>query len=140
MKTLLQLLCIIAVVLAPACSSTSQRISKNEALFKTYTPAEQRLIRMGEVAVGFDQDQVRMALGEPSREATVETASGKRIAWEYREIKPSLGFGIGAGTGTGGSGIGTGVGVGVSPNRSRLLKRVIFDRQTGKVSEIETYD
>lgn len=141
MKQLLPLICILAAILTAACSTTSKRISQDEALFNTYTPAEKKMIRTGQVAVGFDQDQVRMALGDPSREATVETASGKQIAWEYRDIKPSLGLSVGASTGTWGhSGVGTGVGVDVSPDRTKLLKRIVFNRQTGTVESIQSFD
>ncbi|HKK17774.1 MAG TPA: hypothetical protein VJ952_03750 [Opitutales bacterium] len=123
-----------------ACATTqNKRITQNEALFNTYTPTERKLIRMGEVAVGFDQDQVRMALGDPSRETTVDTAAGKAVVWEYREINPSLGLSVGGGIGTRGSGVGVGTGVGVSPNRTNLLKRIVFDRQTGEVSKVESY-
>lgn len=129
------------LMLLGGCASTqNQRITQNEALFNTYTPMERKLIRMREVAVGFDQDQVRMALGKPSRETTVETAVGKAIVWEYRAIKPSLGISLGGGIGTGGSGIGAGTGVGVSPNNTKLLKRIVFDRQTGEVSKVESYN
>lgn len=126
--------------LAGCATSKSQRIAQNEAQFNTYTPMERKLIRMGEVAVGFDQDQVRMALGRPSRESTVDTAVGKAIVWEYRELKPSLGLSVGGGIGTRGSGVGVGTGVGVSPNNTKLLKRIVFDRQNGKVSKVESYD
>lgn len=99
------------------------------------------MIRLGQVGVGFDQDQVRMALGEPSRETTVETASGKAVVWEYREIRPSMGLSIGGGIGTGGrGGVGVGSGVGVSPNKTKLLKRIVFDRQTGLVSKVESFN
>ena len=121
-------------------SSKSQRIAQNETLFNSYTPTERKLIRMGQVAVGFDQDQVRMALGSPSRETTVDTAAGKAIAWEYRELKPTLGLSVGGSIGTRGSGVGIGTGVGVSPDRTRLLKRIVFDRQSGNVSKVESYD
>lgn len=40
------------------------------------------MIRTGQVAVGFDQDMVHMALGDPSRETTVDTAAGKQVVWE----------------------------------------------------------
>jgi hypothetical protein len=30
--------------------------------------------------------------------------------------------------------------VGVSPNKTKLLKRIVFDRQTGEVSKVESYD
>jgi hypothetical protein len=123
------------------CGTTpKQRISQNEAAFNSYTPAERLMIRTGQVAVGLDQDQVRMSLGDPSREATVDTAAGKQIVWEYRELKPSLGLSVGGGIGTRGSGVGVGTGVGVSPNQTKLLKRIVFDRQTGEVSKVESYD
>lgn len=134
-------LALLSLLRAGCASSSKQRISQNEALFNTYTPAERKMIRLGQVGIGFDQDQVRMALGAPSREATVETASGKAIVWEYRELRPSMGVSLGGGIGTGGrSGVGLGTGVGVSPNKTKLLKRVVFDRQTGLVSKVESYD
>jgi hypothetical protein len=140
MKIVSSLTLITCFFLLMGCATTqNQRITQNEALFNTYTPTERKLIRMGEVAVGFDQAQVRMALGEPSRETTVDTAAGKAIVWEYRELKPSLGLSVGGGIGTRGSGVGVGTGVGVSPNRTNLLKRIVFDRQTGEVSKVESY-
>ncbi|MFP4069790.1 MAG: hypothetical protein ACOC4K_03955 [Verrucomicrobiota bacterium] len=129
---------LIAALLSAGCTSTkSQRISENEALFNSYTPAERKMIRTGQVAVGFDQDMVRMALGDPSRETTVDTAGGKAIVWEYTEIKPRLGVSLGAGTW---GGVGGGVGVSASPDRNKVLKRIVFDRQSGEVSRVESYD
>lgn len=129
-----------ALVLGGCASSSSQRIAQDEARFNSYTPDERRLIRMGQVAVGFDQEQVRMALGAPSRETTIDTAGGKAIVWEYRAIQPSVGLSVGGGISTRGSGLGIGTGVGVNPDKTKLLKRITFDRQTGKVSRVETYD
>ncbi len=136
------LLCLAVLALTWAgCASPSGRIQQNEARFNSYTPAEKRLIRMGDVAVGFDPEQVRMALGEPSRERTVSTASGKQIVWEYREIRPAVGLSFGGGIRSGGKGsVGTGVGVHASPDRTKLLKRIVFDRQTGNVARIDTYE
>ena len=130
-------LCALAIALLSACSTTSQRISDQEALFNTYTPTERKLIRMGQIAVGFNPDQVRMALGKPSRESTKVSAAGTEIVWKYRTFKP--GFGLGIGASSGGS-IGAGVGVQASPERTHLLKRIVFDRQTGKVSAIQSFD
>lgn len=134
--------CFLSLLLGCGTTGTtkSQRISQEEALFNTYSPAERKMIRTGQVAVGFDQNMVRMALGKPSREMTVDTASGKQIAWEYRHLKPSLGISLGGGIGTRGSRFGIGSGIGISPNNTKLRKRVIFDRQTGEVSRIEAYD
>ncbi|HBM85299.1 MAG TPA: hypothetical protein DD423_00630 [Opitutae bacterium] len=130
-------ICALTIALLSACSTTNQRISNQEALFNTYTPTERKLIRMGQINFGFDQDQVRMALGKPSRESTNASAAGKEIAWEYREFKPSFGLGIGASSS---GSIGTGIGVRASPDRTRLLKRIVFDRQSGKVSHIQSFD
>lgn len=141
MKTLTALTFATFALLFAACGTTkSQRIQQNEALFNTYTPGERQMIRTGQVAVGFDQEMVRMALGDPSREATFDTAEGKQIAWEYRQLKPSLGVGLGGGIGTRGSRVGINTGVGVSPNNTKLLKRIVFDRQTVKVSSVESYN
>lgn len=142
MKTVLQLFCVVVLgaCLTACASSRSERIARDEARFNSYTPDERRLIRMGEVAVGFDQEQVRMTLGEPSREATVDAAQGKAVVWEYREIRPSIGLSAGGTLGTRGSGLGIGTGVGVNPARTELRQRITFDRQTGKVSRVETYE
>lgn len=140
MKPLTLFLCLALSLISLGCATKSQRINQNEALFNTYTPAERKMIRTGQVAVGFDQEMVRMALGDPSRESTVDTAEGKQIVWEYSYLKPSLGIGVGGGIGTGGSGVGIGTGVGVSPNKTKLRKRIVFDRQTGEVARVESYD
>ena len=131
---------LIACLLVGCASNSNTRISQNQAQFNSYTPGEQAMLKAGQVAVGFDQDMVRIALGAPSRETTVDTAEGKHIVWEYRELKPSLGLSLGGGIGTRGSGVGIGTGVGVSPDRSKLLKRITFDRQTGEATRVESYN
>jgi hypothetical protein len=140
MKTFLYITSIALSVFLTGCASPNKRIDQNKALFNTYTTAEKKIIRTGQIAVGFDPDQVRMALGEPSRETMVDTPAGKQPAWEYRELKPSLGLSIGGGSGTRGSGVGIGTGLGGSPDRSKLLKRIVFDRESGTVGKIESHD
>jgi hypothetical protein len=130
-------LCVLTLAVLSACSTTGQRISDQRALFNSYTPDERRLIRMGQVAVGFDADQVRMALGKPSREHSIRSAAGNEIVWEYRQFKPGFGLGIAGSS----SGIfGAGVDVHASPERTRLLKRIVFDPRSGKVSVIESFE
>lgn len=141
MKTLTALLLAGVSLLLAACGTTkSDRIQQNQALFNTYSSAEKRMIRTGQIGLGFDQDMVRMALGDPSRQTSVDTAAGTQTAWEYRELDPSMGIGVAGRVATGGSGIGIGSSAGVSPNRTNLQKRIIFDRQTGEVSKIESYN
>ena len=134
-KTPHSLLFLAALVLA-ACASPSTRIDDNEALFNSYTPEERRLIRSGQVAVGFDQDQVRMALGEPSRVRSVTTVNGTQSVWEYRDIQINPGV---FGSATIRRGADAGVGAGAAPD-NRLRKRITFDRATGTVSRVESYD
>ena len=140
--TVYLLLPALALLMAGCASTpTNPRIANNQARFNSYTPEERKRIRMGEVAVGFTQEQARMALGNPSRERTIDTNAGKQIVWEYRRIDPRLGVSLGAGVGTGGrGGVGGGVGVNASPDRTKLVKRVVFDRATGEVSRVESYD
>ena len=134
MKLLSTYLIILIAGLLTGCATTGTRIDQNKALFNTYSPGEQGMIRTQQIAVGFDQEMVRMALGDPSRETKIDTAAGKSVAWEYRQIRPSLGLSVGGGIGTGGTG------VGVRPDRSKLLKHITFDRQTSKVTKIESYN
>ena len=97
---------------------------------------------MEQIAVGFDQDQVRMSLGEPDRTTTVETSNGTSIAWEYLQREsPKLGLSIGGILGSGGkSGIGAGVNVNTNLRKTKLEKLVIFDQTSGQVRKIESYD
>ena len=127
---------------APAPSSELSRIQRYQARFDSSTPAERKLIRLGEVAVGFDQDQVRMSLGEPDRTTTVDTSNGTSIAWEYLQREdPSVGLSIGGLLRSGGK-LSTGAGVNVNTNlrKTKLQKLVIFDQQSGQVRKIETYE
>lgn len=142
MKLLTHICCVALLTLfGLGCASTrSQRIQQQQAKFESYTPAERKLIRLGEVAVGFNSEQVRMALGEPDRITTVETNVGQSIAWEYLELDPKIGFSLGGSLGSGGTrSIGSGVGLQTSPNKTRLRKLLIFDQQTGQVRKIESY-
>jgi len=142
MKTLRLLAAFLACsTLMIGCASTENRISKNQALFDSYPVDTQSKIRAGEVAVGFDQEQVLMALGKPDRETTIETEAGKQIVWQYYKTKPGVGVSLGVGSIIGGgSSIGTGVGVSTGSNNKHLEKSIVFDRESGKVSRVESHD
>ena len=141
MKTTIYSILLLGLCFLAGCSTTENRISKNQALFDSYSVETQSLIRNGEVAVGFDPEQVRMALGKPDREATVETEEGKQIVWQYLRSKPGLGLSLGVGSVIGGgSSMGTGVGVSSGSGNKELEKSIVFDRETGKVSRIESFD
>jgi len=65
------------------CMSPESRIEKNPQLFASYSPAQQDLIKQGKVAIGFDMDAVRLALGAPDRVRTRVTNDGNSENWVY---------------------------------------------------------
>ncbi len=50
-----------------SASTLDSRIKQNQALFDTYPVEVQSNIRMGKVALGYDEAMVRMAMGDPTR-------------------------------------------------------------------------
>jgi hypothetical protein len=71
-RTTLTIASIVALMLA--CASTpDSRISEKQSLFDSYSEEVQSNLRQGKVDVGYDEDMVQMALGEPD-ETSVETS------------------------------------------------------------------
>jgi len=128
------------VLLISACSTPNQRIEKYGPQFNSYTPAEQSLIRSGQIAVGFDEDQVRMALGKPSHIKSDTSSNGTRYIWTYNELEPDYNIFNSVGISTRGGGVGAGIGVSGTPTRSKLRKRVVFERSNQRVSDFQSYD
>jgi hypothetical protein len=133
-------LCALSIALISGCSTPSQRIEEYGAQFNSYTAAEKRLIRSGQIAVGFDEDQVRMALGDPSHIKSDTRSSGTRYIWTYNQLEPDYNIFNSVGVSTRGGGVGAGIGIGGTPTRSKLRKRVVFERSNQRVSDFQTYD
>jgi hypothetical protein len=133
------LLCALSIALISGCSTTSQRIDASGAEFNRYTAAEKRLIRSGQIAVGFDEDQVRMALGDPSHIKPDTLSSGTRYIWEYHQLQPNYNIFNSVGVSTRG-GVSAGVGVGGTPTRSQLRKRIVFERSNQRVSDFQSFE
>lgn len=66
------------------CSSPEVRIQRNPALFARLTLAQQEMIKKGQVDVGFDQEMVKLALGEPDRIVARTDARGTTEIWSYQ--------------------------------------------------------
>jgi len=66
-----------------ACSTPESRIRKNPAAFARLAPEQQDMIRKGQVGIGFDQEMVQLALGEPDQIRTRTDASGVTEIWSY---------------------------------------------------------
>jgi hypothetical protein len=72
-----------AAVALAGCSTPASRIRNNPAAFSRLTPPQQDLIRKGQIAVGFDEEMVELALGEPDHISTRTTAEGVSETWRY---------------------------------------------------------
>ena len=83
MKILARLLLLATVAFVASCSTPETRIRQNPELFAQLTPQDQDMIRHGRVAVGFTAEMVRLALGEPDRFTTRNTAAGTSEVWHY---------------------------------------------------------
>ena len=88
MKPLQILVCAALCGFSGCVSSPQARIDEDPALFKSYSAHQQYLIRKGQIEVGFDQDQVRLAWGNPQRTRQDTSAQGTQLIWEYTELQP----------------------------------------------------
>ena len=74
------------------CSTPESRIRNNPEAFARLTPAQQALIRKGQIAIGFDQEMVQLARGEPDHIRTRTEASGGSEIWSYTTYEGSDGM------------------------------------------------
>ena len=128
----------LTILLISGCSTPSQRIEAYGPQFSSYTATEKRLIRSGEIAVGFNEDQVRMALGDPSHIKSDTSSNGTRYIWTYNKLEPDYNIFNSIGIST--RGVGLGAGVSGTPIRSQLKTRVVFERSNQRVSSFQTYN
>lgn len=75
-----------------SCSTPEARISKNPEMFARLTPAQQEMIKKGEVGVGFDQEMVKLALGQPDRIVSRTDVNGTGEVWSYITYEAPDGF------------------------------------------------
>jgi outer membrane protein assembly factor BamE (lipoprotein component of BamABCDE complex) len=119
-----------------SCSTPDSRIRKNQELFDSYPAEVQKNIRAGKVEVGYTEDMVRMALGDPNETAVNKTAEGEVHVWAYTKSTP--GGGVSVGRSTRGR---TSVGVGVSVGRPSQKKyAAIVEFRNGRVSKVTYFD
>ncbi|MFH1498114.1 MAG: hypothetical protein ABII82_09850 [Verrucomicrobiota bacterium] len=124
---------VVAAVLSGCQSTPEKRIAKNQTAFESMPAEVQLKIRKGEVAVGFTEQQVRLAKGEPDRIGRRTTGAGESVVWTYEKRSGGLGFGLGIGGGSGG--LGGGVGVSTGGGRTDVDARVVFEG--GVVTAVE---
>jgi hypothetical protein len=94
----------------------------------------QQKIRAGEIAVGFSEEQVLMALGEPDHRTQVTAEDAAAEVWTWRRSVPGVAVGIGTGSRSGRVGIGTGVTVGEG---ARSEDEMVVELVNGRVTRFE---
>ncbi len=78
------LLLLAALLILPGCATPASRIKKNPKLFDRLAPEVQTNVQAGRIEVGYSQDAVMLALGEPNRRYSRKTGGDKTIeVWSY---------------------------------------------------------
>jgi outer membrane protein assembly factor BamE (lipoprotein component of BamABCDE complex) len=65
------------------CSTPESRIADSPQVFNRLNPDQQALVKAGQIAVGFDMDTVKLAIGEPDRKLIETDATGQHEIWRY---------------------------------------------------------
>ncbi len=73
------------------CSTPETRIEKNLDSFNRLPAAQQALIKKGEIAIGFDETAVMLALGEHDHVRERTDVHGTSEVWVYTEWEGSDG-------------------------------------------------
>jgi outer membrane protein assembly factor BamE (lipoprotein component of BamABCDE complex) len=81
-RTFVAVLALASLALA-GCDTPDARIKDSPQAFARLTPTEQELVKKGQIAVGFDMDAVRLALGDPTRITQTTDRNGQREVWHY---------------------------------------------------------
>jgi len=125
---------LLALALVGCVTTPADRIARNQAAFASWTPEVQAIVRQGKIAIGFDQQQVSVALGNPDRSLTRTTAAGVEEVWIYRSHRPRITVGIGMVGGGGSTRVGGATEV-TSGGNSGDTMHVVFTG--GRVSAVE---
>jgi len=126
---------LLALFFTAGCATTASRIKDHQAAFDASPADVQAKIQAGQVAVGFSQEQVTMALGDPDRRYTRTTARGASEIWAYEDSKPGFSLGLGVAGGGGSTSVGSGIAIGNGDRRDDKLRVIL---EGGRVVAVET--
>ena len=82
---------VICLALLAGCDSPDSRIRNSPDVFARLTPDQQALVKAGQIAVGFDMDAVKLALGDPTRVTVNTDKSGQHEVWHYTTYEDASG-------------------------------------------------
>ncbi len=78
-------------LLAGSCSifqaPIERRIEKGREVFDSFPPKVRENVRLGQIEIGYDEDMVRIALGQPDRRYRRRDPEGETMIWIYLERK-----------------------------------------------------
>jgi outer membrane protein assembly factor BamE (lipoprotein component of BamABCDE complex) len=83
---------VFCLALLAGCDSPDSRIRNSPDIFARLTPDQQALVKSGQIAVGFDMDAVKLALGDPTRITVNTDKSGQHEVWHYTTYEDSSGI------------------------------------------------
>ena len=86
----------VALLAFTGCASTpTDRIESHQAAFLTWPPDVQANVRAGIVGVGYTQEQVLVALGDPNSKTITGVPGNTVEVWQYHRRAPRMSLGIG---------------------------------------------
>jgi PBP1b-binding outer membrane lipoprotein LpoB len=73
----------LGILFLAGCSTPESRIKDNPSLFASFPPDVQENVRKGLIDIGYTPGMVNIALGEPNRRYSRQTAEGMTEVWAY---------------------------------------------------------
>ncbi|HLS29007.1 MAG TPA: hypothetical protein VK041_10180, partial [Opitutales bacterium] len=87
------------LIVLGGCSTPQKRAREYPEMMAALSPEEREMVESGEVNVGFSEEMVLVALGEPDRRFTERSAGGEREIWVYYTASRPAGVSVGVGAG-----------------------------------------
>lgn len=78
------LVTLLAALALSGCNTVKSRIEEKSALFNSLDPQTQARIRQGLVDIGYTEDMVYIAMGNPDERKEISTAQGHQSVWTYK--------------------------------------------------------
>jgi outer membrane protein assembly factor BamE (lipoprotein component of BamABCDE complex) len=82
---------VFCLALLAACETPDSRIRNSPDIFARLTPDQQALVKAGQIAVGFDMDAVKLALGDPTHITVNTDKTGQHEVWHYTTYEDASG-------------------------------------------------
>ena len=82
---------LLGAALLAGCESPDSRIRNSPDIFARLTPDQQALVKAGQIAVGFDMDAVKLALGDPTHITVNTDKNGQHEVWHYTTYEDASG-------------------------------------------------